>query len=451
MSEHPNHRFLEAADAIGARLCRDALWANGRCNWLGASMEPIGGAWKIVQRTFGPDLYGGTSGIALFLAHLYRFTDEVIYAQTARGALAQAHSRLPDIQPAARISLYSGTLGVAYVSVMLGELFDDAALQRRGVQIAKETLTQSVDPAWGTDVLSGLAGAIPTLLWMHLHTDDASSGQCFLEQAVDLGRELVRRAQRSAHGWSWNTVNLPEGQRKRDLTGFSHGTAGIGWALLELHELTQQPEFRHAAEQAFCYERHCFNPEQGNWPDFRSLNEGSQPGAAPGYMAAWCHGAPGIGLSRLRAYQLLGEADLRQEAEIAIQTTARMLDYAASARQENYSLCHGQGGNADLLIYGSRLLNRPELLEQAAAIGRVGLERYHDERAPWPCGVMGAGETPGLLLGTAGIGYFYLRLYAPEVTPSVLIPLPTRAAKHSATETATKPLLLTQANSLEVK
>ena len=40
----------------------------------------------------------------------------------------------------------------------------------------------------------------------------------------------------------------------------------------------------------------------------------------------------------------------------------------------------------------------------------------------WPTGLAGGGDTPGLLLGTAGIGWFYLRLADPEETPSVLLP-----------------------------
>ena len=41
---------------------------------------------------------------------------------------------------------------------------------------------------------------------------------------------------------------------------------------------------------------------------------------------------------------------------------------------------------------------------------------------PWPCGVLGAGETPNLMLGLAGIGDLLLRLYDSEATPSALAP-----------------------------
>ncbi|HYP18471.1 MAG TPA: lanthionine synthetase LanC family protein, partial [Chloroflexia bacterium] len=50
-----------------------------------------------------------------------------------------------------------------------------------------------------------------------------------------------------------------------------------------------------------------------------------------------------------------------------------------------------------------------------------GMVQYGQQRMPWPCGVMGGGENPSLMLGLAGIGYFYLRLYDPDKVPSVLM------------------------------
>jgi hypothetical protein len=40
--------------------------------------------------------------------------------------------------------------------------------------------------------------------------------------------------------------------------------------------------------------------------------------------------------------------------------------------------------------------------------GMNAIKKY-DNRV-WPCGISG-GQTPNLMLGLAGIGYFYLRLY----------------------------------------
>jgi hypothetical protein len=56
----------------------------------------------------------------------------------------------------------------------------------------------------------------------------------------------------------------------------------------------------------------------------------------------------------------------------------------------------------------------------ATAIGDSGIDRYERARMVWPGGVTGGGESPTLMLGSAGTGYFYLRLFDPTL-PSVLL------------------------------
>src|SRR5262249_12347566 len=155
-----------------------------------------------------------------------------------------------------------------------------------------------------------------------------------------------------------------------DLTGFSHGASGIGWALLELHAKTGDSRYRHAAEQAFLYERSHFDSHHQNWPDFRNMEEAGMPVRSdqPSFAVSWCHGAPGIGLARLRAATLTGDATYREEAELAVATTSQILTESAG-RYENFSLCHGVGGNCDTLIEASRILSERRYLEIAQHAG----------------------------------------------------------------------------------
>jgi lantibiotic modifying enzyme len=91
----------------------------------------------------------------------------------------------------------------------------------------------------------------------------------------------------------------------------------------------------------------------------------------------------------------------------------------------NYSLCHGLAGQAEVLRLGSRLLGEAEV-DAAGLAGRVaaaGVGQYGEDATRWPCGTMSGGQTPGLMLGLAGIGHFYLRLHSPAV-PSILLPRP---------------------------
>ena len=63
----------------------------------------------------------------------------------------------------------------------------------------------------------------------------------------------------------------------------------------------------------FNYERQSFDISQQNWPDFR---DGVSTTAAKVCGLAWCHGAPGIALSRLKANQAKADAVFVQEMNV---------------------------------------------------------------------------------------------------------------------------------------
>ena len=368
-----NLPYLETAGMIGARLCRDALWHQGRCNWTSDVLD----GETLAHGALGPDLYDGSSGIALFLWRLAEATGERIFRVTAQAAIRQALDRLP----IAGCGLYSGGLGVLYAAAEVTRAFDREAV-----------LKQALPDREKLDVIDGSAGAIAALLNLRL-----------VEAAVPHGDLLLSEACRGDEGWSWKTIPAA-----CNLTGFSHGASGIAWALLELHNATGEPRFCHAALEAFRYERHFFNPTEQNWPDFRD-----RPTSFPVY---WCHGAAGIALARLRAWQILKDESLLAEARIALDKVA-----GATHSLSNFSLCHGQSGNADALIYASQILQEERWLRDAEKIAQAGLDQFEQRRIPWPCGVPGANETPDLMLGLAGIGYFYLRLAEPAQTPPVTL------------------------------
>jgi lantibiotic biosynthesis protein len=408
--------FLATADAIGRRLCRDALWAGGQANWLGWSMEPVGGAFVPAYRSFGPDLYSGTSGVALFLSRLHRFTGDPVQRATAEAAVRQAQAAAAAVDGVVRSGFYAGITGIAWAQLEIGTLFErEDWIEWALEQLADLRGVPSRD--WGTDVIAGSAGAIPALLDVarRFGRDDLA------ELAVLHGEHLLRTADRGGEGWSWDTMRI---LGQRNLTGHSHGTAGIACSLLELHRETGEERFREAALEALHYERARFNAERGNWPDFRRMDPAVD--SPPAYVLAWCHGAPGIGLSRLRIWELMeGDASVLAEVEAALRVTVEALAWPVVPEQGgNYSLCHGAGGNAELLLVAADRLERPGLRAAAEAVGLRGIEAIARPRLPWPCGLAQAGETPGLMLGLAGIGYFYLRLYDPAAVPSALIVTP---------------------------
>ncbi len=404
----PRERFLDAAWAIGTRLCRDAIWDGDRCNWLGDSMESHGGEWKVAHKSFGPELYSGTSGIALFLARLHALRPDPLVAETARGAIRQSLSRAELIPPQYRHALYSGWVGIGLVLRELGRLFDDRSYERESRRLVDEQLGHELEPMV-LDVIGGAAGAIVGLF--------AIDPDRYLDEAKRLGDFLLARANRDGDALSWTTMPPAGSADQPDLTGYSHGAAGIAVALLELYVRTDEQKYLDAVEGGFAYERRLYSPQQQNWPDLRSFSTPNPQ--QPGYSLAWCHGAPGIALSRIRAYELTKDDRYRAEAEAALGGTYRAL--AAPSAGENYSLCHGLGGNAEPFVVASDSFGDPRYRAMAENVGDRGIQAVHMQRSPWPCGVTSGGESPNLMIGTAGIGYFYLRLYDSRATPSVLL------------------------------
>jgi lantibiotic biosynthesis protein len=405
-----NDSYLDVALLIGEQVAAAAIWSGDRCSWVGGMPEegPMGIA--MTYAAFGPDLYGGTAGVGLALAELFAAAggEHRALRQTALGALEHALARAHELPPPLRLGAYSGQLGVALCAARAGAVLGETALVERAGSLASG-LDYGAEPL-EQDLMAGRAGGIVALLTLgRLGAADAP-----LERAAELGRDLIDAAHIDESGWSWATPSLPA---QRHLTGLSHGAAGIGAALLELHRATGDGDFRAAAQGAFAYERSLFDPVAGNWPDLREGSlRGRLPGAPPPCATLWCHGAPGIALARLRALELGAGNGYEPEARQALETTAQSV--RAQLAGGNYSLCHGLAGNSEVLSEGTRLLDA-DAARLPRDVADAGVERYLEPGAPWPGGVYN-GHTDSLFLGRAGTAYFYLRLHDPS-RPSLLL------------------------------
>jgi lantibiotic modifying enzyme len=410
----PAVELIEVAAGIGRRLSREAIWHGERCNWVGGRLAP-GPRNELIEHyaALETTLYEGTSGVALFLAELHALTGEADARRTALGAIRQALAATPESVQGR--GLYSGTAGVALAAARVGRLLGEPGVSAAAAAMVGE-FTRPTQADEELDLLNGTAGTIVALLGLARLLDDAG----LVEAAVRLGDELVEAGVDDGAGLSWASRAIPT---KRNLTGLSHGVAGMGLALTELSAATGERRFALAATRAFDYEQSTFDRGAGNWPDFRELTPG-KPADAPSFAVFWCHGGPGIALSRLTALERLGDARWRTEAEAGLELARSSVERALEHGGGNFSLCHGLAGNAEILADGARVLGGGWTRSAGAAVdvGAAGVAR-HGVEGPWPGGA-GSHEAIGLMLGIAGIGHFYLRAAGASV-PSILRPDPT--------------------------
>ena len=400
--------FLENAIKIANQITNQAVWDKHRCNWLGTKDDSS-------INSLGPDLYYGTSGVSIFLAKMYKYTNIKKFHTTAIGAISQALSSVHLIPENDRLGLYTGLIGVYFATAYVGKILDDHHLINQASNLVYELLSdeKSTDIP---DIISGKAGAIITLLALVDIIGD--NEKKLVKFATKLGDELITTAHRK-NGYSWSSPNI---KSRYNLTGFSHGCAGIGYALLHLFKETGNNKFKKTAELAFEYEKHYFDSNTDNWLDFRNPLFSD---IHFNHTATWCHGAPGISISRILAYKITGESRYKKEAIAALKSTIRQVKKTIISGNENYSLCHGLGGNCDILLHGKESLGKEfdtniddhDLVYQ---IGNAGIEKYNKRGLSWPCGIPN-GETPSLMIGLAGIGYFYLRLSQQKKNPSLLV------------------------------
>ena len=401
--------FLEAAKSIGRRLCREALWEEDRCAWQGWSVVERGEALPVCWRTFGADLYRGSSGISLFLAHLFRFKGDEILRATAIGGIDQSFVCMDEFAPLNRLGFYTGIPGVAYAAMNVGELLDEPRLVEQGLACL-ESLSEIELEKPMFDVVSGVSGSIPFLI----HSSLKFGRKELLDLAVRYGHWLLENAVECDGTNAW--VGGSEAGAE-PLCGHSHGASGVSLALMELYQQTKETKFMRAGLKGLAYERRHFDKLANNWADLRlPANERS-----PATTLAWCHGAPGIGLSRLRIAEILpSDNEVKEDLNIALETTSAHLKANSEIPLGNFSLCHGAFGNAELLLLAARQLKSPGLEVQARQIGKLGIEKIMSHSLDWPSGLPEQKSTPGLMLGDAGIGLSYLRLCDPVGVPSIL-------------------------------
>lgn len=347
-------------------------------------------------------LYYGSAGVALFLAYLDSIEPDHKLRWAAERAMAHALSC-----ETVGIGAFQGLAGLVYVSTHLHHLWGDSSWLELAVDRSRR-LTGMIDADRAFDVMSGSAGVIPVMLGLA-----AASGKG-LDTAHRCARHLLRHAVRTETSLSWPPEEA--GTVVANFTGFAHGTAGIGWALITLGVATDREDYVNAGKLAFAYEASHFDHERQDWYDLRTTILEMTKGKRH-FANAWCNGAAGIGLSRLESWAALGKDDEQLLRETYLGLSATLRNFAGIA---NDTYCHGRSGNAELFLRFSRVRNEPAFQLEANMQAQAQWRRL--AAIPnWPRIDDDHLTLPGLMVGITGVGMHFLRLAYPDQVPSPLL------------------------------
>jgi type 2 lantibiotic biosynthesis protein LanM len=332
--------------------------AKGRPEWLGMDLGADGESFHF--GLIGHGLYSGGSGIALLFARLgLASSGNAADAWRQRAwscmeGLAELAERNSNEQLFRLIrDLPYGISGSGGILLAL-QLLRRAGLPEAG--LLADRLIQQLRPERlladeGVDQIGGVSGLVGPLLL---------AGSARAQELAMVCGERLLALQLEGGGWP---AGAAASQRKPPLTGFSHGAAGMGAALARLAQVSGEERFAVGVRNAVGYERSVFDGERGNWPDFRSSSEPNE------FMLSWCHGAPGILLSR----HVISRAGLADEHTAAEQHSARISTLAAleplitRAGDAATHLCCGVLGLTSLLRVDAQAshLAPPEPVERA--------------------------------------------------------------------------------------
>ena len=391
-------RVRAAALEIAGRVRESAIVFGEAEHRVGIRIDPTTGAPQV--GSLGPFLHAGQVGISVFLAAASKASGDDSLArsslrslETIRHAVRRDPSRFAQAMP---LGAYEGIGGIIYGFVLVGRFIGEPRLLDEALALASAVTERDIRGDRVYDLLGGSAGLVMALAALYGATAEPGV-RSSLVRAAD---HLVTNAVDQERGVGW-----PNGQKA--LAGMAHGNAGIAMALATAYELSGEARFWHATERALDYERSLRRDDLSNWADLREI-AGEDP------MTAWCHGAPGIALSRNRLLEVRPNGGALEDLEMALETTRNTTLRAGH-------LCCGMAGLDDILLEVGRRKGIASLVRQAErrAMTRVASVPGAPPVEPQIQRVAGF-VSEGLMQGLAGVGYALLRLSDMAAFPCIL-------------------------------
>ncbi|MFJ7889839.1 type 2 lanthipeptide synthetase LanM family protein [Lysinibacillus xylanilyticus] len=343
-------------------------------------------------------LYDGLSGMSFYYLWLGKVTGNQRYHNIASSILEDIYQR-NRIEVNRSLGAFDGIYSVIYLLINFYKVTGDEIYIKRALNLC-ENYQDKIKTDKVYDIISGSAGILLVLVELYKCT----SSELVKSLMMECKNHLIKNV---------HTINDKEigwiGVENNPLSGFSHGSAGIVYALDKYRQLMGDDdlELKEIIEKALYFEEK--QREGLIWFDLREhdLNIDYH------IPYAWCHGSPGILLSRL---------SLSKDYNINLSVNNKMIakDILENGFKRNQSVCHGDLGNAMILKEYSKFTKDEYWSNISKVIAGMIVENREPSDYRLGLGLELDVETPELMVGLSGIAYALLFLSSDEV-PNILI------------------------------
>lgn len=238
------------------------------------------------------------------------------------------------------------------------------------------------------ELLYGRAGYLWACLFLNKHFGDgtipATHTGAVVNEIIKDGRKLANKGQCPLM-FEWYGEKY---------WGAAHGLAGIMHVLMEMNLKPDELEDVKGTIKYMIKNR--FPSGNYMW---------SEEDRKRDVLVHWCHGAPGVALTLVKAAEVFGDKEFLEAAADAAEVVWNR------GLLKRVGICHGISGNAYVFLSLYRLTGNVEFLYRAKAFACFLLDRAHKLISQ---GEMHGGDNPySLFEGLGGMAYLFLDMTKP--------------------------------------
>lgn len=410
-NKRTNNKILDSISLIADYLVTRSREIQGELNWLVKTTNTKDEKYEFAHMTY--DIYEGLGGISFFLLYAFRYTKQERYFSLARQILQNGkdiflkqknyllrYLNTPELK-AANLSPYYYPSSLVFLMDHFS-VFDKNAFDYDFLEHYYDYLERVVPFNENCDVLCGLSGLLELLMTLREKTPGNRLDNIIDKVLIQIQASAVDLDDNKS-AWLFLRDSSAESTY---FGGYAHGTAGIAVSLARAAKVLGQESLMQLASKALNYDRSLFNSDLELWVDQRE--KGSIRDSI-----SWCHGSPGIGMSRILLSQYFNDNSFIEELRIAAKNTV-------SSKTESSCLCHGKSSDIEILKAYNSILKDPVIERKISSDISTLTEKLLSNSFQMIYGDGTKMEMIGLFLGLSGIGYLLLRIHDWKNMPSIL-------------------------------